>query len=49
MKEVNTELWKLGVTAKTQHNEVAPGQFEIAPIFETPTLPLTTIRWSWMC
>lgn len=35
MKEVNTELWKLGVTAKTQHNEVAPGQFEIAPIFET--------------
>ncbi len=35
MKEVNTELWKLGVTAKTQHNEVAPGQFELAPIFET--------------
>jgi len=34
MKEVNEELWKLGVTAKTQHNEVAPGQFELAPIFE---------------
>lgn len=38
MKEVNTELWKLGVTAKTQHNEVAPGQFEIAPIFETTNI-----------
>lgn len=35
MKEVNTELWKLGVAAKTEHNEVAPGQFEIAPIFNT--------------
>ena len=33
MKAVNEELWKLGVTAKTQHNEVAPGQHEIAPIF----------------
>jgi len=33
MGEVNTELWKLGVSAKTQHNEVAPGQFEIAPVF----------------
>ncbi|UFS69274.1 glutamine synthetase III [Geomonas sp. RF6] len=38
MKEVNVELWKLGVTAKTQHNEVAPGQFEIAPIFETTNI-----------
>jgi glutamine synthetase len=38
MKEVNTELWKLGVTAKTQHNEVAPGQFEVAPIFETTNI-----------
>ncbi|MDK2823569.1 MAG: glutamine synthetase [Clostridia bacterium] len=35
MKEVNEELWKLGVRAKTEHNEVAPGQFEIAPIFNT--------------
>ena len=33
MKELNTELWKLGVSAKTQHNEVAPAQHEIAPIF----------------
>ncbi|MBI9017743.1 MAG: glutamine synthetase III [Phycisphaerae bacterium] len=35
MAEVNQELWALGVTAKTQHNEVAPGQFEIAPVFST--------------
>ena len=33
MKEVNEELWKLGVTAKTEHNEVAPAQHELAPIF----------------
>ena len=33
MKEVNTELWKLGVSAKTQHNEVAPAQHELAPIY----------------
>jgi glutamine synthetase len=34
MSELNQQLWLLGVTAKTQHNEVAPGQYEIAPIFE---------------
>jgi len=34
MSEVNQQLWLLGVTAKTQHNEVAPSQYEIAPIFE---------------
>ena len=33
MKDVNTELWKLGVSAKTQHNEVAPAQHELAPIY----------------
>jgi len=33
MRELNVELWKMGVTAKTQHNEVAPNQFELAPIF----------------
>ena len=33
MKEVNEELWKMGVSAKTQHNEVAPGQHELAPIY----------------
>ncbi len=38
MKDVNEELWKLGVPAKTQHNEVAPAQHELAPIFETCNL-----------
>jgi len=33
MKDVNKELWKLGVYAKTEHNEVAPAQFELAPVF----------------
>ncbi|MDR1316821.1 MAG: glutamine synthetase III [Spirochaetales bacterium] len=33
MRELNTELWKLGIPAKTQHNEVAPNQFELATIF----------------
>ncbi len=33
MNELNSELWKLGISAKTQHNEVAPNQFELAPIF----------------
>ena len=33
MKAINEELWKLGVSAKTQHNEVAPGQHELAPIY----------------
>lgn len=35
MNELNNELWKLGVTAKTQHNEVAPAQYELAPVFST--------------
>ncbi len=35
MHEVNVELWKLGVSAKTQHNEVAPAQYELAPVFAT--------------
>lgn len=34
MKDVDKELWKLGVPAKTEHNEVAPGQHELAPIYE---------------
>lgn len=33
MEDVNKELWKMGVSAKTQHNEVAPGQHELAPIY----------------
>lgn len=35
MNELNVELWKLGVSAKTQHNEVAPAQYELAPVFGT--------------
>lgn len=35
MNEVNHELWKLGVSSKTQHNEVAPAQYELAPVFAT--------------
>lgn len=34
MNELNEELWKLGISAKTQHNEISPCQFEIAPVFE---------------
>ncbi|MBE6413405.1 MAG: glutamine synthetase type III [Verrucomicrobiaceae bacterium] len=34
MHEVDLELWKVGIPAKTRHNEVAPAQFEIAPVFE---------------
>ncbi|MBN2316578.1 MAG: glutamine synthetase III [Sedimentisphaerales bacterium] len=35
MHELNLELWKLGVSAKTQHNEVSPAQYELAPVFAT--------------
>jgi glutamine synthetase len=38
MKELEEELWKLGVYAKTKHNEVAPGQHELAPIFTTTNI-----------
>jgi len=38
MKELDDELWKLGVSAKTEHNEVAPGQHELAPIFTTANI-----------
>ena len=38
MKELNTELWKLGILAKTQHNEVAPAQHELAPIYATANI-----------
>jgi len=34
MQELDVELWKLGVSAKTKHNEVAPAQYEIAPVFD---------------
>ena len=38
MQDLNVELWKLGVTAKTQHNEAAPAQHELAPIYETANI-----------
>ena len=38
MAELDTELWKLGIMAKTEHNEVAPGQHELAPIFTTTNI-----------
>ena len=38
MKELDEELWKLGILAKTEHNEVAPGQHELAPIFTTTNM-----------
>ncbi len=38
MKDLNVELWKLGVTAKTQHNEAAPAQHELAPIYENANI-----------
>ena len=38
MKELNDEIWKVGVLAKTEHNEVAPAQHEMAPIFTTTNI-----------
>ena len=38
MEELNTELWKLGIYSKTEHNEAAPAQHEMAPIFTTSNL-----------
>ncbi len=38
MKELDTELWKLGVLAKTKHNEVAPSQHELAPIYDNTNI-----------
>ena len=38
MKELNEELWKLGIYAKTEHNEVAPAQHELAPVYTTMNL-----------
>ncbi|MEE8715814.1 MAG: glutamine synthetase III [Coriobacteriales bacterium] len=40
MKELDTRLWELGVPAKTKHNEVAPAQHELAPVFETANLAI---------
>ncbi|MFZ5799406.1 MAG: glutamine synthetase III [Thermodesulfobacteriota bacterium] len=38
MKDLDIELWKMGITAKTKHNEVAPAQFELAPVFATTNI-----------
>jgi glutamine synthetase len=38
MKDLNKELWKMGITSKTQHNEVAPAQYEMAPLFSTTNI-----------
>ena len=38
MKDLDNELWKLGIYAKTKHNEVAPGQHELAPVFTTSNI-----------
>ncbi|WP_415980196.1 glutamine synthetase III [Faecalicoccus pleomorphus] len=38
MKDLNEELWKLGIAAKTEHNEVAPAQHELAPVFSTTNI-----------
>ena len=54
MYQVERELWKLGIPAKTRHNEVAPGQFEIAPVFERANLAkkdparLDALRADWL-
>ena len=40
MKDLDTELWKLGIPAKTKHNEVAPCQHELAPIFDTTNVAI---------
>ncbi|MEA5030789.1 MAG: glutamine synthetase III [Sphaerochaeta sp.] len=42
MKELNCELWKLGISAKTQHKEVAPNQFEIATVYNTANISVDT-------
>ena len=42
MEELNEELWKLGILAKTEHNEVAPAQHELAPIYSTTNIATAT-------
>jgi glutamine synthetase len=38
MHDLNAELWKMGITSKTQHNEVAPTQYEMAPLYDTTNI-----------
>lgn len=48
MKELDEKLWELGVLAKTEHNEVAPAQHELAPILQAPTSQptITSLPWN---
>lgn len=43
MKELEIEALKFGIPVKTRHNEVAPNQFELAPVFENATWPMIII------
>ena len=45
MADLDAELWKLGILAKTKHNEVAPAQHELAPIQQTSLLITTSSQW----
>lgn len=47
MMEVERELYKLGVPVRTRHNEAAPSQYEIAPLYEPSNWPWTTTTSSW--
>ena len=42
MMDLDRELWRLGIPAKTRHNEVAPAQFEMAPVYEATSVGSTT-------
>ena len=42
MMDLDRELWRLGIPAKTRHNEVAPAQFEMAPVYEPTSVGSTT-------
>ena len=47
MAELDEELWKLGINSKTKHNEAAPAQHELAPIFETTNMAVDTTCLLW--
>ena len=46
MKDLDDELWALGIPAKTKHNEVAPCQHELAPVYGEPSTRPSTRIWS---
>ncbi len=47
MKDLDENLWALGIYSKTKHNEVAPAQHEMAPCIPMPTPPATTTSSPW--